>query len=388
MNGERFDLVIVGASFAGLVAAKTAAMRGLKVAVLEAKPDAGARVHTTGILVKEAADELDIPHDLTRRIHGVRLYAPNLSHTDLFSPGYFFLTTRTAQLLRWLAREALRAGVRLYFGVRFEGAERDGAFIRLSGPDLTTRFLIGADGARSRVAKVFGLGRNSRFLTGVEAEFTGLDRVDGRFLHCFVDSRIAPGYLAWAAPGPCVTQVGLATNQSMRPDLSRFLDKTQNLFAYDGAEIVERRAGRIPCGGIVEPLAAPGVLLVGDAAGMVSPLTGGGIKLAFQYGRRAAQLVSDHLLDLGPEPDKVLAAELPTFARKQALRWALDRQPSNRLWNALLATPLMRAFARRVYFHRRGGQGLSLEDFEARIAALDALDALRACPHARLGRDR
>ena len=57
-----YDLVIVGASFAGLVAARTAAMRGLSVAVLEAKPEAGHRVASTGILVKEAAEEIDIPH--------------------------------------------------------------------------------------------------------------------------------------------------------------------------------------------------------------------------------------------------------------------------------------------------------------------------------------
>src|ERR1700730_11243772 len=79
------DLLIVGASFAGLVAARTAAMRRLDVVVLEAKPDAGARVATTGILVKEAAEEIDLPHELTRRVHGVRLHAPNLRHIDLFS---------------------------------------------------------------------------------------------------------------------------------------------------------------------------------------------------------------------------------------------------------------------------------------------------------------
>ncbi len=84
-----FDLVIVGASFAGLVAARTAAMRGLRVAVLDGKQEAGHRVATTGILVKEAAEEIDVPHDLTRRVHGVRLYAPNLTHIDLFAPGYF-----------------------------------------------------------------------------------------------------------------------------------------------------------------------------------------------------------------------------------------------------------------------------------------------------------
>jgi digeranylgeranylglycerophospholipid reductase len=94
------DLLIVGASFAGLVAARTAAMRGVDVVVLEAKPDAGAGVATTVTLVKQAAEEIDLPHELTRRVHGVRLYAPSLEQIDLFSPGSFFLTTDTASLLR------------------------------------------------------------------------------------------------------------------------------------------------------------------------------------------------------------------------------------------------------------------------------------------------
>src|SRR5215470_15328247 len=72
-----YDLAIVGASFSGLVAARTAAMRGLSVVVLDAKREAGHRVATTGILVKEAAEEIDIPHALTRRVYGVRLYAPS-----------------------------------------------------------------------------------------------------------------------------------------------------------------------------------------------------------------------------------------------------------------------------------------------------------------------
>ncbi len=76
------------------------------------KPEAGHRVATTGILVKEAADEIDIPHTLTRRVHGVRLYAPSRRSIDLFAPGYFFLTTDTANVLRWLATEAMRAGAK------------------------------------------------------------------------------------------------------------------------------------------------------------------------------------------------------------------------------------------------------------------------------------
>src|SRR5262252_9429287 len=171
----RCDLLIVGASFAGLVAARTAAMRGLDVVVMEAKPDAGARVATTGILVKEAAEEIDLPHNLTRRVHRVRLYAPNLRHVDLFSPGTFFLTTDTGNLLRWLAQEALRAGARIRYGTRFAGAEQRGNCLRIARLALDCRYLLGADGARSTVAKCFGLGRNQRFLTGVEAELEAAD---------------------------------------------------------------------------------------------------------------------------------------------------------------------------------------------------------------------
>ena len=364
-----FDLIIVGASFAGLVAARTAAMRGLRVAVVEAKPSAGSRVATTGILVKEAAEELDLPHGLTRRVHGVRLYAPNLTSIDLFAPGYFFLTTRTGALLDWLAGDAIRAGARLYFGHRFAGADRRGDLIHLGGLALTCRYLIGADGARSKVARAFGLGRNERFLTGVEAEYDGLGSADPRFLHCFVDSALAPGYLAWVAPGPAVTQVGLATNGSVKPDLDRFRLKTRNLFGFEDGRIVERRSGRIPIGGLVRPFAAPGVLLIGDAAGHVSPATGGGIRLAFHFGRRAAQLVADHLIHLGPPPEVMLARELPHFGLKCLMRSALDLAPANALINLGLATVPMRRIAQHIYFHRRRSGRMSFGEFSAALEA-------------------
>src|SRR5262249_18201397 len=158
------DLAIVGASFAGLVAARTAAMRGLKVLVIDAKREAGHRVATTGILVKEAAEEYEVPHRFTRRVHGGRAYAPSLSHIDLFAPAYFFLTTDTAGLLRWLCAEAERAGAQVLWGARFTGGGwADGVF-RFAGLGVSARYVLGADGARSAVARHLRLGRNTRFL--------------------------------------------------------------------------------------------------------------------------------------------------------------------------------------------------------------------------------
>ena len=108
------DCVVVGASFPGLACATALARAGLRVTVLEKKADAGEKLHTTGIIVKDAIDQAAIldrlPAQLVRRVGGVRLYAPNLRHVDLAAPGYYFLTTDTPEVMRWLAARAEEAG--------------------------------------------------------------------------------------------------------------------------------------------------------------------------------------------------------------------------------------------------------------------------------------
>ena len=351
---DRYDIVIIGAGFAGLVCARVAAERGLRVAVIEKKPAPGVQLHTTGILVKEAADELHIPTQFTRKVRGVRLYAPGLKHVDLDSPGYYFLATDTGGVLRWLAEEAAGAGADIIFGQAFDGARRADGKIVIDKPAILARYLVGADGARSPVARCFGLGTNSRMLVGVEAEFEGVGGIDPDRLHCFLDSRLAPGYIGWAVPGVGVTQVGLAGRLGEKPSTDALIARLQDVFNFSNAQIVERRSGAIPVGGMVRPFAAERVLLVGDAAGLVSPLTAGGIHPAFRYGRRAAQAISDHLLDGGPDPGHELAREYPRYRWKALLRRGLDRDPPNWIYDWTIGLPPTRAFARLVYFHRKG----------------------------------
>ena len=367
MTNREVDLVIVGASFAGLICARSAALRGLKVVVIESKSDPGARIHTTGILVKEAAEEVDTPAKFSRAIQGVRLYSPSLKSIDLRAPGYYFLTTDTAGLIRWLADEAHHAGAEIICDRKAEVALREADRIVLPQFNIKARYLVGADGARSTVARLFSLGQNKKFLTGLEIEYQYLPNADPDLLHCFLDTQLARGYLAWVAPAPGFFQVGLATNANAKPDLKAFLSHTEAIFGYSSATIRERRSGLIPCGGPVEHFAAPNVLLIGDAAGHVSPLTGGGIRLAFRYGRRAGQLIADHLLRHGPPPEKMLAAELPSFTKKRALRKIMDLGPPNWFYNLMIGTPAMNWFARQVYFHKRAEAGDSLEAFEQRL---------------------
>lgn len=360
---RNFDLVIVGGSFAGLACARTAALRGLKTAVLDLKAEPGARVRTTGIVVKEASDDFDLPARLMRKVRGVRLYAPDNRSLDLHAPGYFFQTTDSAGLLRWMAQEARRAGAELIYGARFNGALEHERGVAIHGLGLNASFLIGADGARSRVAECFGLGRNRRFLAGVEIECDPLEALDGRFLHCFADSEIAPGYIAWLAPGVDATQIGVAASRPEKPDLGLLLRKLKSFFDIREIRVRERRSGLIPVGGTLGDLGTERVALIGDAAGMVSPVTGGGIHTALHFGRRAAQLVSDYLEDRGPSPAAGLAREAPRYLGKRALRRLLDLAPPNFLINAFLMTGPARAIAQRLYFHARRSEDISFEDW-------------------------
>jgi digeranylgeranylglycerophospholipid reductase len=319
MSASSHDLVIVGAGFAGLACARAAAVLGLRVAVVERKHD-----------------------------------PPSLAFLDLTSPGYFFLATDTPALLRWLAQEAEAAGAEILLGTPYRGARRAGGGFELSGTRIHARFLAGADGPLSRVARDFGLGANQSFLAGVEVELDGLRGFREDRLHCFLDSRLAPGYIGWVVPGVGVTQVGIAASPPERARLDPFLDRLKGVFPLNDAQVVGRRAGLIPVNGPVRPVGADGLLLLGDAAGWVSPLTGGGLYNALHFGRLAGHAIAQHLLENGPSPHLELPGMLPRYGTKRLVRLALELAPPNWILDALVTSPPFRALARRIFFHHRG----------------------------------
>lgn len=357
------DCLVVGASFAGLASALALARAGMRVAVLEKKTDPGVKLHTTGIIVKDAIDQIPLldalPAPLWRRIAGVRLYAPNLSHVDLEAPGYYFLATDTPAVMRWLAGEAEAAGAAIVYGRSFRSVQRlqSGFAVEDFG---STRFLIGADGPRSRVAAALGLGASRRFLAGVEYEYADATLQSADKLHCFVDRRIAPGYIGWVFAGVAGIQAGLArrldARRAFKPNdaMDAFLEKIAPVLDLRTVAPSGVRAGLIPCGGVVAPVAAPRVLLVGDAAGMVSPVTAGGIHTALKHGLAAGNAVADFLNGRAEDPSGGFVRSYPTFRTKRLLRFLFDRFQSDFLFNCLLATWPMRSAASMVYFHHKG----------------------------------
>ena len=363
----KVDLLVVGASFAGLACARAAALAGLSVMVLEKKTSAGAKLHTTGIIVKDAVDSVpwlaEVPPALVRRIDGVRLYAPDMRHVDLHAPGYWFWATDAPRLLDWMVDSVRACGVDVRLGTLFEQALWiDGRWEVpvTQGPCITATYLVGADGPHSRVAKALGLSRNKHFLYGVEHEYQGA-RMAPDLLHCFVDRKLAPGYIGWALDGVGVSQIGLARRMGRHAagdasalKLDPLLRKIASVVSPGEAPPVAVRAGMIPCGGVLPVVARERALLVGDAAGMVSPVTAGGIHTALQHGEGAGKAVARFVRGEVGDPATWFVRGYPGFRLKRTLRWAFDHFQSDWLFNRLLGTPQMRRMAELVYFHRKG----------------------------------
>lgn len=351
-----FDVIIAGASFSGIACAKRLASQGLSVAVLEKKKSVRDNIHTTGILVNEAADLLDLPTSLYKEIREVRLYSSSLNYFEVTSKDYIFLATDMPALMEHLVQEAMALGVSFFMSTPFTHAAHSDGYITVNDGAFQCRFLVGADGAKSKVADAFNLGKNRKFLIGTEFEYAHVEMDNPNAFYCFLSRRFAPGYIGWVVPGPKVTQIGIAQTyqhkKQSRPDIEGFISFIQDQIKVSPADIVEKRGGLIPVGGVVNPFYRGNVVLVGDAAGIVSPLTAGGIHTAIFYGARLGELIGEYLKHDGPHPGEILDKEYPRFLRKHVYRSIFTVIPDG-LFNILLKLPGFNYVAHALFFLKK-----------------------------------
>ena len=166
---DAYDVIVVGASFAGLSFASVAATRGMRVLVLERDAQVGGVVRTTGVLFSDVLDILDVPpRYLMNAVRRIRIKAPNREPIEISARAYRFYMADVTGMLRWMAEQAEAHGATIRCGTPFIDATRepDGLMRVICGAapaeadasaphavreTLAARFLIGADGTRSPV---------------------------------------------------------------------------------------------------------------------------------------------------------------------------------------------------------------------------------------------
>ncbi len=368
---DRCDVLVVGGGLAGLTCARQLAAAGLTTLLIDQKRGLGERVHTTGIFVRRTLEDFALPADcLGPPIRDLVLYSPARRALPLSSRHDEFRVGKMAELYQRMREQAEQAGARVELGVRFCGIHA-GSTVTVEGDgvrrQLAARFVIGADGARSRVARALGLERNRAFLIGAEEVLPSAHPGSMPVMHCFLDPGLAPGYLAWVVDDGEETHVGVAGDpERFRPlaALARFRASLGGLVPLAGAP-GERRGGRIPVGGILARIACERGLLVGDAAGAVSPLTAGGLDPCLRQARLAVE-VARAWLQTG-DRGALAAYQSPLLRRRfRGRRWM--RHGFDRLrgrlavelaFAALRARPFT-AVAERVFFGRGSFPDLTL----------------------------
>ena len=369
-------MIVVGAGLAGLQAARLLGERGYRILLVDRKSALDQSIHTTGIFVRRTLEDFALPPDcLGPPVRHVTLYSPARRSMDLVSPYDEFRVGRMGLLYQRFLNQAVCAGVKWMPATAYvEHVElKDETIVRLDGPGQThsvrTRYIIGADGANSRVGRDLGLETNREWIVGVEEVLSGIPLNGPPRFHCFLDPRLAPGYLAWLVHDGEEVHLG-AGGYAARFDplkaLREFRASVSSIVNLEKAKLIERRGGRIPVGGVLRYIANDRGLLVGDAAGAVSPLTAGGLDPCMRLSTLAARVIGDYLETGDTGALAAYSGELfrARFVSRLWMRRVIANVKAPALFElgcALLRLPVINSFAWHVFFGRGSFPDMDLE---------------------------
>lgn len=319
---DRFDLVVLGAGPAGCAAAIAARKSGLSVALVDKANfprDKLCGGLITGRSLKFLSSIFAINPTATifQASDNVEFLWKNAHLTKIQTPEPLHFAMRQ-EFDNLLFQKTILEGVTAFENTTVRSFETSTNRVALSdGHVLDYSVLIGADGVNSHLAKhLFGRSFKPRKIGfGLEVESAETDPTK-----CIqIDFAAVRWGYGWVFPKTNGTTIGVGGLKSENPDLKRALES----FSRAGSKL-KIKGQFIPFGDFRRAPGHKNILLVGDAAGLVDPITGEGIALALESGALAAQATT-----------RALAARNPNTAYRHYKRTLKETHCNLRLANAL-----------------------------------------------------
>jgi geranylgeranyl reductase family protein len=366
-----FDVAVVGAGPGGSSTAAALAEKGLKVALIDrsdfprdkvcggaVSPRALSSLEEMGLLSKVAGAGF-------RKIRGVRVSSPNgmdvLGDAPIGTPyrnyGYTVLRSEFDEIVRLNAidKGATFIGGAPVIDLVRRGGTVSGVVLRQNGQtEVTCKAVVGADGPGSVVAKLTDLYSRDPDNLGVasRAVFKNVHDIED-YVEFHFDRSVLPGY-AWIFPlGDGHVNIGLGglveRFKHDGSDVFHLLDvfMRKNKWASErlaDAEVVLKPQGWVlPLGGRVARSVTDGVLLVGDSAHHINPLTGEGIEYSMEAGRMAADVLVATI-----EADDLSEGALEEYETRWRKAFTSDFENSIRIRNMLQSQSLFNLLVRRA----------------------------------------
>ncbi|MDA8639115.1 NAD(P)/FAD-dependent oxidoreductase [Candidatus Poseidonia alphae] len=334
MEEHQFDVVIVGAGPIGGRAATLLAGEGLRVLMIEEHNEIGRPFQCAGLVTPSAMNAVGVHETVLEEVDGALIHGPSGTLVPVGTEG----TLRTYVVCRKrfdqaVVQQGIEAGAHIWVNTVPTAVEVFPTHCQLQVKrngtlhQIRTKLLIGADGAHSWTRRTFKMGHPKELMIGFQTEVVGYKGRD-RWLEMYSGSEIAPGFFAWVIPSGFGThRIGIwstAKHLAGRSIESCYDDLLHHPLwkeRFEDVKEVARYCGPVPSGMVKKPV-KDRVILLGDAAGMAKPTTGGGIGPGFHQIQSILQPLTKAI-----QEDNLSQAHLRSITKKSwdAMKKEQDR---------------------------------------------------------------
>lgn len=303
---DTYDVVVVGAGPAGSTTARHAARGGARVLLLEKDREVGVPVRCAeGVGAKGLSRTLELvdPKWIAATITGFRLFAPNGTAVEARWGDCGYCLDRRIfdyELANLAAKEGAEVVTKAYVHdlIKNDDGRVVGVQIRHMGVShaVHASIVVGADGVETRVGRWAGLNTFTK-MRDMEscAQFTIADiDVDQSTCDFYFSNEKVPGGYIWIFPKGNRTAnvgIGISGDYSGRRSALSFLKDFVDKY-FPGKPILSTLCGGVPCALTRKRITSDGLMLVGDAAHQVNPISGGGIVSGMYAGMLAGTIAA------------------------------------------------------------------------------------------------